>query len=131
MLECLVSLPSCEQSLNRPKLCQQILRSLDGTFARQLTLDLNMLIFLCHYSKIDIKFSKKTLMVLVKSHYPATKQYLPICTYKAFCLEQLKIVSASSISSLSFEEEEEMMDFVGKFIAFTNDMQKAIIRTFN
>lgn len=68
---------------------------------------------------------------LVNSHYPVTKQYLPINTFKAFCLEQLKIVSASSLSSLSFEEEEEMMDFVGKFIAFTNDMQKAIIRTFN
>jgi hypothetical protein len=68
---------------------------------------------------------------LVKSHYPVTKQYLPINTFKAFCLEHLKIVSASSLSSLSFEEEEEMMDFVGKFIAFTNEMQKAIIRKFD
>lgn len=67
---------------------------------------------------------------LVESHYPVTKQYIPMCTYKAFCVDQLKIVSPSSISSLSLEEDEEMMDFVGKFISFTNEMNRTIDKTF-
>lgn len=67
---------------------------------------------------------------LVESHYPVTKQYLPTCTYKAFCTDQLKIVTPSPMSSLTLEEENEMMDFVGSFISFTNEMNRTIGDTF-
>ena len=65
---------------------------------------------------------------LINSHYPETKQYLPIRTYKAFCLQPLTIInpSAASLSSLTQEQDDEMTSFVGEFIRFTNEMSKAV-----
>ncbi len=61
---------------------------------------------------------------LMNSHYPQTKQYLPIRTYKAFCLQPMQILdeSAASISSLTMEQDDEMCIFVGNLIKFINKM---------
>jgi len=69
-------------------------------------------------------FFKDDLTGLMNSHYPETKQYLPIRTYKAFCLRPTDILAPSeaSFSSLSMEQDDEMTSFVGKLIRFINDM---------
>ena len=69
---------------------------------------------------------KTDLTGLANSHYPQTKQYLPIRTYKASCLKQMQILSESetSLSSLTMEQDDEMTTFVGKLIAFINAMNK-------
>lgn len=65
---------------------------------------------------------------LIKSHYPETKQYIPLCTYKAFCLEPTKIINpaSASITTLTWEQDEEMMSFAGNFISFISEMSKAV-----
>ena len=75
---------------------------------------------------------KTDLSGLINSHYPQTKQYLPIRTYKAFCLKPMQILSdsAASLSSLTMEQDDEMHTFVGKFISFINDMNKAVQEQF-
>lgn len=69
---------------------------------------------------------KTDLTGLANSHYPQTKQYLPIRTYKAFCLKQMQILreSEASLSSLTMEQDDEMTTFVSKLIAFINAMNK-------
>jgi len=63
---------------------------------------------------------KDDFIGLLNSHYPQTKQYLPIRTYKAFCLKPMEIIAPNeaSISSLTMEQHDEMNSFVGNLITF-------------
>lgn len=75
---------------------------------------------------------KTDLLGLVNSHYPQTKQYLPILTYKAFCLKPMQILneSESSLSSLTMAQDEEMTTFIGNLISFVNEMNKDLKERF-
>jgi|GEM_PF-4746555 len=64
---------------------------------------------------------REDLVGLCTSNYPVTKQYLPIDTYRALNLDPLRIINPGT-STLSMEQMDDMVEFVGKFIHFLNEM---------
>ena len=61
----------------------------------------------------------------LNSHYPQTRQYIPTSLYVAF---YKKIYTPFTDPGISFiDEDEQIMDFVGKFIPFWNKLNKAMM----
>lgn len=74
---------------------------------------------------------KDDLSGLINSHYPETKQYLPVRTYKAFYIKPTEIldVSSASLFTLTMEQDDELTSvFLMKFINFINEMHIAADR---
>ena len=68
---------------------------------------------------------KSDIRGLLNSHYPQTRQYIPISLYVAF---YKKTYTPFSDPGLSFIDEDEIiMDFVGKFITFWNNLNRAMM----
>lgn len=68
---------------------------------------------------------KMDIRGLLNSHYPQTRQYIPTSLYVAF---YKKVYTPFTDPGISFiDEDEQIMDFVGKFIPFWNKLNKAMM----
>ena len=62
---------------------------------------------------------------MLNSHYPQTKQYIPINLFASFYKKTYQIFTDPGFS---FEDEDEnIMNFMGKFIPFWNAMNNAML----